>query len=443
MKEFSSIFTQNGYSVYLVGGAVRDFLLGEENHDYDFTTDATPLEVKSLFRRTIDTGIQHGTVTVLFKGESFEVTTFRSEEDYQDMRHPGKVTFVRSLEEDLKRRDFTINAFACRLEDGRIIDLHDGLLDLGRKRIRAIGDPKERFTEDALRMLRACRFSAKLDFEIEEETFHAITELSANIDKVSKERIKEELFSLIFSRHPERGLEALRKSGLLEHILPELSAAVGFELGGVHEDDLYTHSVKALLRARDNCHSKKVKLAALFHDLGKLETRREDASLERPYTFYGHEEAGARTYEALARRLKMSNEERLSVSHLIRNHMFAYSSEWTDAAVRRFINRIGYENLPDLVDLRRDDAESISGFCHMDGLRELEERCRKEIEKKNALSIRDLEINGKDLIALGLKPGPSMGAILENLLEEVIETPSLNRREYLTAKARMLIAELG
>ena len=438
LKAFAAVFKENGHSLYLVGGAVRDYLLGTENHDYDFTTDATPDEVKTMFRRTIDTGIKHGTVTVPFRGDMYEVTTFRSEADYSDMRHPDKVTFIRSLEEDLKRRDFTINAFAADLGDGSIIDLHNGMRDLEMHLIRAIGDPEERFHEDALRMLRAARFSAKLSFDIEKTTFEAMRRLAANIYRVSAERIKDELFSLVLSKDPARGLENLRLSGLMAILLPELYATVGIRQEGQHSDDVYTHSVGTLVRATSNGHTWRVRLAALFHDIGKVATRAEGS--DRPYTFYGHESESAREYRNIAARLKCSNEERDSVSLLIENHMFSYSEEWTDAAVRRFIRRVGADNIPDLIDLRRDDAESISGSCDRRMLDHLEERIENELEKANALSVKDLAIDGNDLIGVGIPRGPMIGKILSLLLEEVLELPSLNRRDYLLPKAKRIFS---
>ena len=207
LKALSDIFQKNGFSLYLVGGAVRDYVLGKPSHDYDFTTDALPMEVKSMFRRTIDTGIKHGTVTVLFKGGSYEITTFRTEGDYSDSRHPDNVCFVRSLEEDLKRRDFTINALASNVQDGEIIDMHDGLSDLKNGTIRAIGNPMERFKEDGLRMMRAARFSAKLGFSIEGNTLSAMKALKENIRNISRERIREEFFRLVDSPFPRMGLD--------------------------------------------------------------------------------------------------------------------------------------------------------------------------------------------------------------------------------------------
>ncbi len=441
LKEFGREFTKNGFSLYLVGGSVRDFLLKKENHDFDFTTDAEPDDVKRIFRRTIDTGIKHGTVTVLFKGDMYEVTTFRTEGEYKDSRHPESVSFVKNLDEDLKRRDFTINALAASIEDGRIIDNHEGLKDLKKKRIRAIGDPKERFKEDALRMMRACRFSAKLSFDIEEETLNAIKDLHENIRAVSAERIKEELFALILSSDPIRGLEYMRITGLMDVLLPELSATYGFCQGGMHKLDLYHHLLASLYYAKENEHNPYVRLSALFHDIGKISTREE--SDDREYSFYGHEEVGARLYEDIADRLKTSNEEKFRVSHLIRNHMFSYSSSWSDAAVRRFIKRVGKENINDLIDLRVDDAEAISGKVNSQGLLELMDRIKDEYEKENAISLKDLKINGDDLIKEKIiKPSKKMGEILNRLLDEVIEYPERNEREYLLARSRELVQEI-
>lgn len=441
LRDFSSVFSRNGFSIYLVGGAVRDFLLKKENHDYDFTTDAEPMEVKRLFRHTIDTGIKHGTVTVLFRGESYEVTSFRTESGYSDSRHPEKVEFVKSLSEDLKRRDFTINAIAAALPSGKIIDEHEGLKDLKKRTIRAIGNPYERFNEDALRMLRACRFAAKLSFDMEEETFEAIRTLRENVKAVSAERIKEEIFSLILSDNPVNGLEYMRLTGLMEILLPELYATYGVEQGGIHGDDVYHHLLKTLYRAKENGHDWKVRIAALFHDIGKVETRRKGE--EREYTFFGHDTKSAEMYEKIADRLKTSNEEKYSVSHLIRNHMFSYSPSWSDAAVRRFMKRVGKENIDDLLDLRVDDAEAISGKVNPLMLIALVERINGEIEKDAALSLKDLRIKGDDLIREKIiNPSPLMGRILNTLLDEVIEDPTLNEREKLLKRATELAREL-
>ena len=437
LKEFSQIFIDNGYTLYLVGGAVRDFLLREENHDYDFTTDAEPEDIKGMFKRTIDTGIKHGTVTVVFKKQHFEVTTFRTEGGYHDSRHPDSVTFVKSLEEDLKRRDFTINAMAVELPSGKIIDLNDGRKDLRRKLIRAIGNPEERFREDALRMMRACRFSSQLGFDIEKETLLAIESLSHTIRNISAERIKEELFRLIDGKDPRRGLEAMRTTGLMDEILPELSRTYGFRQGGMHNEDLYQHLLLALEAANEHGYPLTVKLAALFHDIGKVDTR--EAGEKREYTFYGHDMRSAEMTAAIFRRLKTSNEEREEVSHLIENHMFSYSPDWTDSAVRRFIRRVGIEEINPLFQLRVSDILATTGHrADPTMLLAFADRINAELDKENALSLKDLNIDGKKLIELGIPTGPAIGKILNTLLEEVIEDPSLNNEEYLEKRALSL-----
>ena len=442
LREFSEIFISNGYTLYLVGGAVRDFLLGKENHDYDFTTDAEPGDVKRMFRRTIDTGIKHGTVTVIFQKRHFEVTTFRTENDYTDSRHPDSVTFVKSLEEDLRRRDFTINAMAASLPDGKIIDLHEGRKDLRRSLIRAIGNPEERFREDALRMMRACRFSSQLGFDIEEGTLSAMAELSGTIQKVSAERIKEELFRMVGGKAPEKGLEAMRRTGLMDEILPELSRTYGFRQGGMHSEDLYTHLILALKAANERDYSIEVKLAALFHDIGKVDTRAEGE--EREYTFYGHERKSAELADRIFRRLRTSNEEREKVTHLIANHMFSYTPDWTDSAVRRFIRKVGIENIDPLFQLRISDiAATVGARPDPTLLFMFAERINAELEKENALSLKDLCIDGRKLISLGIPSGPAIGKILNALLEEVIEDPSLNDEDYLERRALSLSQDLS
>ena len=434
IKELALIFRSNGFSLYLVGGAVRDYILGKNNNDYDFTTDAEPADIKRMFRRTIDTGIKHGTVTVIFRKKHYEITTFRVDGDYDDSRHPDSVVFVKSLEEDLSRRDFTINAFAAELPDGKIIDLHDGMKDLKRKTIRAIGDPEKRFSEDALRMMRGCRFSAQLGFSIEKETENAMSDLAGTISKVSAERIKEELFKLIGSEYPRMGLEVMRITGLMDVILPELSATYGFEQGGLHREMLYDHLLLALEWSTSHDYSMTVRLASLFHDIGKTAVR--TPGRDREWTFYGHEEASARMVDRIFRRLKTSNEERESVMHLVKNHMFSYTPDWTGSAVRRFIKRIGIENIDPLFELRIADMNATLGHApDITNLYAFADRINEELDAESALSIKDLKIDGRRLIELGIKPGPDMGRILSELLDEVIEDPSLNTPEYLEKRA--------
>lgn len=379
------IFNKHSYSLYLVGGAVRDYILKKENSDYDLTTSATPDEVKVMFKRTIDTGIKHGTVTVIFSGEHYEITTFRTEGDYSDSRHPDSVTFVRSLEEDLKRRDFTINALACDIITGEIIDLHGGTDDLEKGIIRAIGIPEDRFDEDALRMFRACRFAAKLDFTIEENTLKAIKSLHGNIRKVSVERIKDEMDKLLLSPCPVRGLEYLENTGLMEEIIPEIT--------------LTTSLKEAIRRAKENNLPLTSLYAILFSGMSAQDT------------------------EKALMHLKASNREKKEIT-LLSSGLGNIPYDNTPVSIRRLIKKYGKENILPLFTLRR-----AYGYTEEEDLR-YEEKVKEELEKDPALEIKDLDITGKDLEAI-VKPGPEMGRMLNYLLDEVIKNPRLNNRDDL------------
>lgn len=426
IRQFSDVFTDAGYRLYIVGGAVRDYLLGIENSDFDFCTDAMPDEVTSLFKHVIPTGIKHGTVTVLFKGNSFEVTTFRTEAGYSDRRHPDKVCFVSSLEEDLSRRDFTVNAFAADCNDGNIIDLFDGIGDLKAGRIRAIGDPHTRFTEDALRLLRMCRFASKLGFDVDETTFFCAKELCDTISFVSSERIFDELDKTLKSQDPARGLRLMHDSGLLEHIIPELE-----ETSSVRQDkqvcsDVLSHIIESVRQSALRNAGISVRWALLLHDIAKpLCMKETDGKL----SFYGHEIKGSEMARAVLRRLKASNALTDKACLLIENHMIRYESTWTDGAVKRFINRVGKENIEDLFALQFCDQAATEGKSHESEYSEFRQRIEKlSIEP---LGIKDLAINGKDLIALGIPKNNRMGEILKLLLEEVLDDKSLNNREDL------------
>lgn len=434
LKRFASHFTQAGFSLYIVGGSVRDFYLGRKISDYDFTSDALPSEVKKLFRRVLPTGIEHGTVTVLFEHHSFEVTTFRVDGTYSDFRRPDSVTFARSLEDDLKRRDFTINALAIELPSGTLIDLHNGIGDLNKKVIRAIGEPSKRFGEDALRILRACRFSSQLSFTIDDETKKAMGELSHNLLHISAERIRIELMKIVESPKPSVGFLAMRECKALEHLLPELAQTEGLEQGYNHSYDLFYH----LLYACDAVSQKRslVRLAALLHDVGKVETKR--VTQEGFFTFYNHEIVSEKIAKKLLVRLKFSNNEQAVLLNLIRNHMFNYSSEWSDGAVRRFINRVGLENIDDLFELRRADRLAINGSTYSEDLIELKDRIALVLQKSSALTRKELALNGDDLMKEGIPKGPIIGELLNELLETVLDDPSQNRKEQLLTIARNL-----
>ncbi len=432
IKQFASVFFDNGYSLYIVGGAVRDYLLNIDNEDLDFTTDATPQDVIRMFKKTIPTGLKHGTVTVMFRGESFEVTTFRAESDYNDGRHPGKVNFVRSLEEDLKRRDFTINQLAANAKTGEIIDMHHGIDDLKSKIIRAIGNPNERFHEDGLRIMRATRFVSKLNFSVEEHTLKAMLDNKDNIKAVSYERIRDELYKLIKGQSPKKGLELLYSCGLMDIILPELSALKGVIQGGQHTEDVFDHTMNTVEAANRLDYPLNVRLAALFHDCGKKDTQVIDESRgPNSYSFFHHEVVGAKICEKILKRLKDSNENIKDISNLVRNHMFHYESTWSDGAVRRFINRVGKDSIFDLFCLRMCDIYSISGKTSWTHVEELDNRIKEILNSEDCLSVKDLKINGKDLMDMGIPRGPLFSRILNYLLETVLDDPNQNNEVQL------------
>ncbi|AEV28344.1 putative domain HDIG-containing protein [Sphaerochaeta pleomorpha str. Grapes] len=440
IKRFASRFKDAGFSLYIVGGAIRDYLLGIENDDFDFTTDAEPTEVISLFHHVIPTGIAHGTVTVIFEKQKFEVTTFRSDGSYVDGRHPESVTFIRNLEEDLKRRDFTINAFAADCSTGEIIDLHDGRKDLKNQCIRAIGDPQLRFKEDALRIFRGCRLASKLNFSIEKETLEAMRDLKDNLLLVSMERIRDELFKMVESNQPIIGLTYLKQTSILTLLFPALAKGEGIEQGGMHHQDILSHNFSSCQAAADMHFPLEVRLAALFHDIGKSTTI---ANKNGVNTFYQHEIVGQKETKKIMSHLKASNEQINTVSLLVREHMFSYKEDWTDSAVRRFINRVGLAYIPLLFQLRLADQKAIHDSIDITMVSELDGRIQKILSAHDALSIRDLAINGNDLMQAGIPKGPRIGQLLNLLLETVLDDPKQNKKEQLLAIAESYQSELG
>jgi tRNA nucleotidyltransferase (CCA-adding enzyme) len=427
IKEFGRVFLDAGFDAYLVGGAVRNLLLGEKPADYDIATNALPGEVRKLFRRVIPTGIRHGTVTVLFKDFRFEVTTYRTESGYSDSRRPDEVTFVPSLEEDLKRRDFSINAIALHTVSGDIADPHGGREDLRCKIIRAIGIPEERFNEDGLRLIRGCRFSCQLNFMIEKRTLAGMRACRQKIRSVSAERIRDEIDKILLSSVPSTGFLIMEETGLLDIVLPELSTCRGVTQKGEHHFDVLDHSLYSCDGAPL---AREIRLAALFHDLGKPAARKElpDGTV----IFHGHENISANLSRVILQRLKYSKAIEKKVVHLVKSHMFSYDPEWTAAAVRRFLRRIGKENIDDLFDLRIADGFGMrrsmpSGI----GVIELRKRIESVVNSDQAISIRDLAVNGTDLGNAGVPKGPLMGTVLEFLLETVIDDPTQNNRDAL------------
>ena len=442
LKKMNEIFAQHGYKAYLVGGAVRDMLMGKEPHDWDVTTDATPEQVMSIFRKVIPTGIAHGTVTVHFMKNEIEVTTFRTESDYSDGRHPDKVEYTGNIEEDLSRRDFTINAIASYLGDGTITDPFHGRDDIKRKVIRTVGNPLERFSEDGLRPVRAVRFSAQLGFEIERETLKAISEpeILKKTSGISLERFRDELLKLMKAEKPSAGLKLMEESGILDIFIPEFKKCRGCIQGdfrGYHQFDVLDH----LFYACDGAPASKqnVRLAALFHDIGKPDVKRViPTPLGDQFTFYNHEAKSQQITKEILFRLKFSNAEIANICHLVVNHMFNYTQDWTDAAVRRFLAKIQAENLEDLYDLRLADIYGMNNapVRGQDSrtialLNELKDRISKETEKNSVLSLKQLAVNGKDLMKNGISAGKDLGFVLNQLLETVLEDPSQNEKEQL------------
>lgn len=433
-----------GYEAYAVGGCVRDSVLGRIPKDWDITTSAKPEEVKKLFRRTIDTGIQHGTVTVMFGKEGYEVTTYRIDGSYEDSRHPKEVSFTNDLREDLRRRDFTINAMAYNDEAG-IIDVFDGISCIDEKLIKAVGNAKERLTEDALRIMRAIRFSAELDYEIDEETKSAIEELSCNLVNISAERIYTELNKLFISDHPEKIRDAY-KLGVTKVIMPEFDKMINTEQNTKHHCyNVGEHTIHALMYSVENYKElsmedlRVLRWALFLHDVGKPDSKIIDAETGGDH-FYGHPEKGEIIAKNIMRRLKFDNDTISKVCNLVKYH--DYRPNLTISSVRKAIVKIGIENMPLLFLVKRADLYAQSTYNREEKLKEAAdfEALYKEIlANKDCLSIKDLEINGSDLMNLGIEKGPHIGEILKALFEHVLDYPEDNKKEILLEKAGKLI----
>jgi tRNA nucleotidyltransferase (CCA-adding enzyme) len=437
--EFARVLAESGKRCFLVGGAVRDYLLGRDVSDFDAATDARPEEVLRLYRRVIPTGIKHGTVTVLWKGLEIELTTFRTETSYADARHPDSVEYASTIEEDLSRRDFTINAMAFDLSSKELLDPHGGRSDLSGRLVRAVGDPLERFGEDGLRPLRAIRFASQLGFEVEGATLAAIRPSIDRFRLVSSERVREELQKILLSSAPSRGLRLLEETGLLAEISPELASCRGIEQRGMHVFDVLDHLYACVDAAPREL---PLRLAALLHDVGKPE-----AKVERPGeepSFHRHEEYSSRIAESIMKRLRFPNALVEEVCHLVRCHMFSYDESWSDAAVRRFLARVGPGNVESLFSLRVADGTAIIGRpVDPRGLDPLRARIEAVLAAKEAFGLSDLAVKGRDLSSVGIPPGRAMGAILKELLEAVMDDPSLNDRERLLEIASRIRGKHG
>ena len=418
----------HGYEAFAVGGCVRDSILARRPQDWDITTSAKPEEIKKLFRRTIDTGIEHGTVTVLFGKDSFEVTTYRIDGAYEDSRHPKEVQFTNRLEEDLRRRDFTINAMAYN-DQVRLVDVFGGMQDLNHHLIRCVGDPEERFSEDALRILRAVRFSAQLNFPIESATADAIRKLAPNLQNISAERIQAELVKLLVSPHPERIRDAY-ELGLTKVILPEWDAMAGVEQNTPHHKyDVAQHTLHALKYVKRD---KILRLTMLFHDMGKPMMKTTDEN-GRDH-FRGHALVSEELARSILHRLKFDNETIRTVTKLVCYH--DYRVEATPKNVRRAMNRIGVELFPYYLAVRLADVKAQSPYQKrekIENIVEMRQLYQEIIKKQECVTLRQLAVGGRELMDLGMKPGRELGSMLSELLEYVLDDPARNDKEILCA----------
>ena len=444
VQHIADTLEHRGFEAYLVGGCVRDLLIGKKPKDWDITTDAHPTEIESLFPDTYVNN-DFGTVGVVNKETEdptltvVEVTPYRTESEYSDARRPDSVEFGVSLTEDLKRRDFTVNAIAYRLKDESIVDLFNGAEDIKEKRLRAVGEPTERFKEDALRMMRAVRLAVELGFVIDGDTMTAITDNASNLSRISKERIRDEFTRVLESKQPMQGIIFFEKLGLLPFIAPDLLRGIGVEQNQAHAYDVYEHLLRTMQHAADKDWDFDIRLAGLFHDISKPETRRWSKE-KNDWTFHGHEVVGAKVTKKALHDLKFSREKIDRIVTLIRWHMFfSDPDQITLSAVRRTIANVGKENIWDLLKLRRCDRIG-TGRPKEQPFRLRKYTAMVEEALRDPISVKMLKIDGSRIMELtGEKPSKKLGDTLNALLEEVLDDPLKNTAEYMEKRALELM----
>ena len=443
IKKVAETLEKTGFEAYMVGGCTRDLMLGKTPKDWDFTTNAKPEEIQAIFPDNYANN-DFGTIGIKTEAEDeslqiIEVTPYRTEGTYSDARRPDTVTFGVSLAEDLKRRDFTVNALAYRITTGELTDLFDGQKDLADKRLKTVGDPDERFGEDALRMMRAVRLAAELDFMIETKTMEAIHKNSQLLSKISIERVAHEFIRTINSPTPMQGIVFMEKLGLLEQFIPELMICIGVEQGGIHKYDVYEHNLRVMQAAADKNYTTIMRLAGLFHDIAKPQTRRIGGK-NKKYSFFGHEVVGAKMTKKILERLHLPRELITEVVDLVRWHMFfADPDEITLTAVRRTITRIGEDRIDDLLNLRVCDRIGM-GRPKEQPFRFRKYKAMVDEALRDPISVKLLKVNGDRIMELsGEKPGRKLGFVLHALLEEVLEDPSINTTEYMESRALELL----
>jgi len=420
----------NGYNAYLVGGSTRDIFNYKNPKDYDICSNATPEQVKKLFNKVILTGERHGTVTIVLNNEHYEITTLRKDGIYKDNRNPEEVYFTNDLKEDVSRRDFTMNSI-CIDVNRNVYDYYGGIKDIENKIIRCVGNSDDRFNEDSLRMMRAIRLSAQHNFTIEENTFKSIIKNAYLIQMISKERIKDELCKILMSDNPSNGIRLLQETGLLQYIIPELCKCVGFEQHNHnHDKDVFEH----ILSVVDNTPPiLNIRLSALLHDIAKPMCFTLDEN--NIGHFYYHHIEGEKLTEEILTRLKFDNKTINDVKILVKEHMFSFNEKdkIKTSVIKKFINRVGIDNLENLFCLRIADIKGSKNKdqSKIDNVIFLVGECHRIIAEKQPLTVKDLKINGYDLIGLGVNQGLIIGKILNELLEKVLENYELNNRDVL------------